>query len=81
MSIVTLYPRTTTDAELDNMIQAECERAWEGGQVEIPSVRTMKKEELADADASLHVGTDCINHGLEFISKTIDQIAGTKAAD
>ena len=81
MSIITLYPRTTTDAELDNMIQAECERAWKEGQVVVPTMRTMKKEDLADPAASLQVGTDCIEHGLEFISETIDKITGTKYAD
>ena len=81
MSIVIGYPRTTTDAELDNMIQAENSRVWEEQQAEVPVMRTMKKEELADADASLHVADDCIAHGLEFLNETIDKIAGTVAAD
>lgn len=81
MSIIVGYPRTTTDAELDRMIEAENSRAWEEQQPKVPVMRRMSKEELADPAASLHVGTDCINHGLEFISKTIDQISGTKDAD
>ena len=81
MSIVVGYPRTTTDAELDSMIEAENSRTWEEQQIEVPAMRTMKKEELGDPAASLQVGTDCINHGLEFISETIDKITGTKDAD
>ena len=64
-------------AALDAAIQAENERIWEDQQIVIPEIRELKKEELADAAASIKTGEDCFKHGLEFLSSGIDQIAGS----
>ena len=76
MSIVVGYP-LNADAALDAAIQRENERIWEDQQIAIPDVRKPEKEELADAAASIKVGTDAIQRGLDFISSGIDQIGGS----
>lgn len=69
------YPRQ--DVQLDNMVEAENARIWEEQQVVIPEVRKLGKEELADAAATLKVGTDCFQHGMDFLSEGIDKISGS----
>ena len=76
MSIIVGYPLNGA-AALDAAIQAENERIWEDQQIVIPEVRKLGKEELADAAASINVCSSCFEHGLEFLSSGIDQIAGS----
>lgn len=76
MSIMVGYPLNDA-AALDAAIQAENERIWEDQQIVIPEIRELKKEELADAAASIKVGEDCFRHGLEFFSAGIDKIEGS----
>ena len=80
MSIMVGYP-LNADAKLDAAIQAENKRIWSDQQIVIPEVRKLKKEELADVDAAIHVAEDCFKHGMEFLSEGIDKISGSSDAD
>ena len=66
MSIVTGYPRTTTDAQLDAMVETENARIW---------------EEQCSHDAAWNRMLDAVgymNPGLEEIEKAVKQMIHAK---
>lgn len=79
--IITGYPRVTSDAELDRMIEAECEKGWEEQQAEVAQMRTLTEEEMVNAFASCAVAISCFDHLLDWIATTIDRSKGTPEAD
>lgn len=79
--IITAYPRTTTDAELDRMIEAECERAWAEQQINITPIVQPTQEQRIDASASAQLADDNFRRGMDWLSTTMERVAGTPDAD
>ena len=79
--IITGYPRTTTDAELDRMIEAECERAWDEQQITITPIAQLTQEQRIDADASARLADDNFRRGLDWLATTAERVPGTPDAD
>ena len=84
MSIVVGYPRTTSDVQLDNMIEAENEKSWNEQQIpvkEVPQMRKLNEEEIVNAFAACSVAVMCMDHSLDWIATTIERAKGTAEAD
>lgn len=79
--IITGYPRTTTDVELDHMIEAECARAWAEQQITITPVTQPTQEQRIDASASAQIADDNFRRGLDWLATTMERVAGTPDAD
>lgn len=86
MSIVVGYPRTTSDAELERIIEADMEKAWENAQPEapvkeVPQMRKLDENQTIEAFAGCSTAVMCMDHSLNWIATTIERAKGTAEAD
>ena len=84
MSIITGYPRTTPDAQLDNMVEAENEKIWSEQQIpveEVPQMRKLDEHQIIEAFASCSTAVMFMEHSLNWIATTIERAKGTAEAD
>lgn len=79
--IIMAYPRTTTDAELDRMIEEECGKAWAEQQITVTPINQPSQEQRIEADASARLALDNFNRGMEWLDTTMERVKGTPEAD